>query len=63
MVRDFRCTPWRMPKYAGVAEDGQSMWYVTDEQGNTTTTTTYNDATDYNCGNPTPISMEVLVPV
>lgn len=45
---------WRMPKYAGVAEDGQSMWYVTDEQGNTTTTTTYNDATDYNCGNPTP---------
>ena len=45
---------WRMPKYAGVAKDGQSMWYVTDEQGNTTTTTTYNDATDYNCGNPTP---------
>ena len=45
---------WRVPKYAGVAEDGQSMWYVTDENGKTTTTTTYSEATYYACGDPTP---------
>ena len=45
---------WRLPKYAGVSEDGQSMWYVTDDKGNTTTTTVYNNATYYACGDPTP---------
>ena len=45
---------WRLPKYAGVAEDGQSMWYVTDANGNTSTTTTYSEVTYYNCGDPTP---------
>lgn len=45
---------WRLPKYAGVSDDGQSMWYVTDEEGKTSTTTTYNEATYYACGDPTP---------
>ncbi len=45
---------WRMPKYAGVAEDGQSMWYRTDADGNLTTTKTYSQATYYCCGDPTP---------
>ncbi len=45
---------WRLPKYAGVAEDGQSMWYVTDADGNLGTTTSYEYATYYHCGDPTP---------
>ena len=47
-----------MKKYAGVSDDGRSMWYMdkTDESGNTelTTTTDYTSATDYICGNPIP---------
>ncbi len=45
---------WRLPRYAGVADDGQSMWYVTDKEGNLSTTTTYSEATYYSCGDPTP---------
>ena len=45
---------WRLPKYAGVDDDGQSMWYTTDKNGKTTTTTTYSEATYYACGDPTP---------
>lgn len=45
---------WRLKKYAGVASDGQSQWYVTGSDGSTTTTTSWSDATYYNCGNPTP---------
>ncbi len=45
---------WRLPKYAGVADDGQSQWYVTDSKGKTTTTKTYTEATYYACGDPTP---------
>ena len=49
-----------MPKYAGVnKETGESMWYmdVKDEDGNVTreTTTSYSDATDYLCDDPTPL--------
>lgn len=49
-----------MPKYAGVDKtNGLPMWYkdVLDNEGNVvdkTTTTTYADATDYLCGDPTP---------
>lgn len=48
-----------MKKYAGVSDDGLSMWYMdtTDEQGNITgrtTTTEYTSATDYICGSPIP---------
>jgi TonB-linked SusC/RagA family outer membrane protein len=45
---------WRLPKYAGVDDDGQSMWYTIDKNGKTTTTTTYSEATYYACGDPTP---------
>ena len=49
-----------MKKYAGVDKtNGLPMWYkdVKDENGNVTgreTTTTYADATEYLCDNPTP---------
>ena len=49
-----------MKKYAGVDKtNGLPMWYkdVKDEEGNITgreTTTTYADATEYLCDNPTP---------
>ena len=53
-------TTFFMPKYAGVnKETGEAMWYkdTTDENGNVTqtTTTNYSEATDYICGNPTPL--------
>ncbi|MDO4160445.1 MAG: SusC/RagA family TonB-linked outer membrane protein [Prevotellaceae bacterium] len=47
---------WRLKEYAGVSEDGESMWYKnvyeTDEEGNEVwvgreTTTTYSDADYY----------------
>lgn len=47
-----------IPKYAGVSESGQSMWYMdtTDDAGNITRTTTtdYSSASDYLCGDPIP---------
>ena len=49
-----------MKKYAGVSEDGKSMWYMdeTDGKDNPTgkrvTTTEYAKASDYLCGNPIP---------
>ncbi len=48
-----------MKKYAGVSDEGLSMWYmdVTDENGNITgrtATTEYTSATDYICGDPIP---------
>jgi TonB-linked SusC/RagA family outer membrane protein len=47
------------PKYAGVNEEGASMWYkdILDENGNVTgqeTTLTYSEATDYLCGSALP---------
>ena len=46
-------------KYAGVNEEGASMWYkdTVDENGNVTgqeTTLTYSEATDYLCGSALP---------
>lgn len=48
-----------MKKYAGVSDEGKSMWYMnqTDDKGNVTgrtTTTEFAKATDYLCGNPIP---------
>ena len=49
-----------MKKYAGVSEDGKSMWYMdeTDGKGNPTgkrvTTTEFAKASDYLCGDPIP---------
>ncbi len=47
-------------KYAGVSDEGKSMWYMdeVDKDNNLTgrriTTTEYADASDYLCGNPIP---------
>ena len=54
-----------MPKYAGVSDEGLSMWYMDETQkdpvtgedvatGRRITTTEYADATKYLCGNPIP---------
>lgn len=47
-----------LPKYAGVSEDGQSMWYMDkeDAEGNITrvATTDYSNATMYLCGTSLP---------
>jgi len=49
---------WRLRKYAGVNENGQSMWYRTDADGEgvtkTVTTTEYSTATYYECGTSLP---------
>lgn len=43
-----------MPKYAGVDENGKSMFYKTEEDGSITTTTTPGEATYYLCGTALP---------
>lgn len=49
---------YRLPKYAGVSENGEALYYmdVPDANGNTTrtTTTNYANATYYNCGTSLP---------
>ena len=49
---------WRLRKYAGVSENGESMWYIHDADGNLTTTTVPTDINkdeDYfNCGTALP---------
>ncbi len=52
IAEDLSMYTWYLKEYAGVSEDGQSMWYkdVTDEDGNVTgreTTTTYSEADYY----------------
>lgn len=41
---------WYLKKYAGVDEDGQSMWYTSDGK----TTTSYSDAETFICGDAIP---------
>jgi hypothetical protein len=44
-----------MPRYAGVEQDtGLPMWYK-EVDGNTVTTTSYSEASNYLCGDPTPL--------
>ena len=49
---------WRLKKYAGVSDEGLSMWYIHDANGNLTTTTNPTDITkdeDYfDCGTVLP---------
>lgn len=45
---------YRLRKYAGVAEDGQSQWYYTDENGDLQKTTDYAQGQYYLCGDPNP---------
>ncbi len=46
---------FRLKKYAGVNEEGQSTWYVKDEKtGQLTTTTSSTSASYFNCGSSDP---------
>ena len=45
---------WRLPKYAGVDSEGNSMWYVNKSDGTLGTTTNYDEVSYYACGDPTP---------
>lgn len=46
---------FRLRRYAGVTADGASSWYVKDETtGELTTTTSFTNATYFNCGTPDP---------
>ena len=42
---------WRLKKYAGVSNDGIPMWYYDNENGERQTTTNYDEADYYLCGN------------
>lgn len=42
---------WRLKKYAGVSDDGRSMWYYTDNStGEQKTTTSWDQGSYYLCG-------------
>lgn len=46
---------FRTRKWAGLNENGQATWYVTDMETNeTTTTTNHSSASDYYCGDAAP---------
>ena len=45
---------WYLKQYAGVSEDGQSLFYYTDENGNKATTTIYDNGGYYTCGSALP---------
>ncbi len=45
---------WYMRKFAGVADDGQALYYYTDKNGDRQTTTSYSDADMYLCGTSLP---------
>lgn len=45
---------WYMPKYAGPDSEGRSTWYVRNADGTETTTTSYSQASYYNCGDANP---------
>lgn len=45
---------WYLPKYAGVNNEGLSMWYKNTSGAGRTTTTTYSEADSYLCGSAIP---------
>lgn len=45
---------WLLKDYAGVSDDGQSMWYVRNSDGTISTTTSYGDASYFICGTALP---------
>lgn len=45
---------WYFPKYAGLNENGQALYYITNEDGSLGTTTSYDVADDYLCGSALP---------
>lgn len=52
---DLPINTWYMKRFAGLSEDGLSMWYYADTQtGEEKTTTTYSTGDFYLCGDPNP---------
>lgn len=52
---DLPINTWYMKRFAGLSEDGLSMWYYTDKETNEEkTTTTYSTGDFYLCGDPNP---------
>lgn len=45
---------WYIKKYAGVDENGKSMWYYTTEDGKQATTTSWDNGSYYLCGDSNP---------
>ena len=45
---------FRLKKYAGVNEEGQAMWYVKNDDGTMSTTTTNTSASYFECGSADP---------
>ena len=46
---------WRLKKFAGIDDEGQSTWYMMDEDtGEVSTTSTYSAATYFDCGSSQP---------
>ena len=45
---------FRLKRYAGVDEEGNSTWYVKDEDGQLTTTNRLTEGSYFACGDPTP---------
>lgn len=45
---------WYLPRYAGVSEDGQALYYRTNANGELEKTTSYEYATYYECGTALP---------
>lgn len=45
---------WYLPRYAGVSQEGKSVWYYTDNDGTLKTTDVYGDAGYYDCGSSHP---------
>lgn len=45
---------FRLKKYAGVNEEGQAMWYVKNNDGTLSTTTTNTSASYFECGSADP---------
>lgn len=52
---DLPINTWYMKRFAGLSEDGLSLWYYTDKETNEEkTTTTYSTGDFYLCGDPNP---------
>lgn len=52
---DLPINTWYMKRFAGLSEDGLSMWYYTEKETNEEkTTTTYSTGDFYLCGDPNP---------
>lgn len=45
---------WYVPKYAGIDDQGRSLWYVKNADGTESTTTSYTNASYYICGDANP---------